>query len=62
VAHADEVLALVAQPDAVAQRDVVGLNEIEEMLQLIDDDRADRLQGAIERRLTPVDVRLIGIG
>ena len=45
VTQPDQLGALLAEPDAVAQRHVVGLNQIEKMLQPIDDDSADRLEG-----------------
>ena len=62
VAQAGELGALLAEPDAVAQRHVVGLDQIEKMLQLIDDDGADRLQRAIESRLAAKNIRQVGVG
>ena len=53
--------ALPAAADAITQGHTVGLNEVEEVLQLIDDHRADRLQRSIECRLPAKNIRLVGV-
>src|SRR5438105_6776940 len=49
--------AVASDAYAVAQRYVVGLNEIKETMLGIDDDRAGRLVGAVEHGLAAVNLR-----
>jgi hypothetical protein len=60
--QAGDARAGFADADAITQRHLVRLDQIKKMLLLIDDDRADRMGGAIKHRLTPEEKGHFGVG
>ena len=56
------VRARLADADPVAQCHLVGLDQVEEVLRLIDDDRADRMRRPVKDRLTTKEKGHVSVG